>query len=68
LHDLPENYTEVEYNLAFISKLKSALYSCKEFECGNISDSSIILLLSVDDDFDEYTFNGLFDLKKKNGI
>ena len=63
LNDLPENYTESEYNLAYIAELKRAAYTCKEFECGNISDSSIILLLSVDSDFDEYTFKGIFKLK-----
>lgn len=58
---LGEKYTDDEYNLAYIEQLKAANYTCKQFECGNISDSSDILIVSVDDDFDEYTLCGIFN-------
>lgn len=62
---LPENFTETEYNLMYIKCLKDSLYSCKQFECGNISDSSDILLISFEESNENvYTLKGLFTLKK----
>ena len=58
--DLGENYTKDEYNRTYIKNLKKTLYTCKQFECGNISDSSDILILSVNENFDEYTLEGIF--------
>lgn len=63
--ELGDKFTSVEYNTLYIKKLKEVLYTCKEFECGNISDSSSILLISVNEDFNEYTLKGLFDINKK---
>lgn len=62
LYKLGDNYTEDEYNREFILKMKKANESIKEFICGNISDSSLILILSVEETFDEYTLNGMFEL------
>lgn len=61
--NIPENFNENDYNFEYIKLLEDYLYTCKEFECGNISDSSSILILSVEDNFDEYTLRGLFDKK-----
>jgi len=60
--NLEKNYTKADYNKEFIKILKNALYTCKQFECGNISDSSEILIISVDENFKEYTLNGLFKI------
>ena len=67
IKSLPIKYFENDYNQEYIKQLKDVIYTCKEFECGNISDSSEIMILSVDKDFPlkEYSLRGIFD--KKNG-
>ena len=45
-----------------------AIDYCNDFECGNISDSSDILILSVEKDFDEYTLNGIFEIPRKEKL